>query len=1003
MGCFQVVALALVALTRSKEESCGDEACVAHQARSQERWWEAVELQRFRTPNVMEVGTLNFNQTVTNFRNDSLLIAFYDPRSESFRELQPVIEETADALAKMKTPIGYFGAVDVTVHSYLALQEAPDIGRQWQDSYKGPFRFGRPRFYPLIMVHYRYGVSKDYKGVVKKRDLLHFLKREMVPKGALQNTSEELQELFRKTPGPFVLGCGFEGKPEEEAKFTGALQAAAEELSGEMIFAQVKMELCSSLRSDLAGPSVLYIRKSAADVIGPVSASIQSSPEVLLNKEAFLEWLTLQRPVLLKEITPDNSWVFLDRPEALVLYLVDAKDSAERSRGEAIFNEIEEHLEAKYFQLAWADCVEFRTDFQIRECPAVVVVDTEEDEKLPLHLTWKELSQPTKAHRKAHRPMNQLRQQQSCKCSWKANWSKAASTAERLKLWLEEKTVAIRRRIDKQPSKDDGKRKKKEEGLNWKEVHWAQDWHIHALKVLLQGKVKLSDEGKRFKVVDALGEKFLIGESLKLRENLEDPSRFPLKIYFQEDTSIDDTEADSSENFLNDWGIITEELGASEAYDIFQAGLTHMVLLRRSFQDVYGDRLVFDFSPIERVQQLHKHMRLLVSTTDDVEEMLQNKSYRLLVWKKMERRISFLEDIEEAEEEKGSSKAKDFRDALIKGNKELRKAFRSLFTMLHGEAKKGTLGDSKPLREVPRRAAEDLSLKEFIETYAKPGLPVIITGLNMTQKEKWTLDFFRAHCNVSVVLNRRNPKSENWGRLEKAGRLFLADFIDTFVSDLTRRKWYLHDWSLPRNCPEVFGPAPFSGFTVPKYFAGDYFQRAGFEGYQHTWPSLFIGSNETQSSMHIDSGNTHFMLHLLSGRKEWRFYAAKDLINLYMSPTSSRFHYDVFRPDKEKFPLARYAEQFLGIQKEGDTIFIPAANPHAVRNLDPIHGISMNYVDASNVQLSILERIWEMQGDDVELYTDGTSIPHGLISEQPHMSFGEWKAQDWKRIKYDLF
>lgn len=57
---------------------------------------------------------------------------------------------------------------------------------------------------------------------------------------------------------------------------------------------------------------------------------------------------------------------------------------------------------------------------------------------------------------------------------------------------------------------------------------------------------------------------------------------------------------------------------------------------------------------------------------------------------------------------------------------------------------------------------------------------------------------------------------------------------------------------------------------MPKYFAGDYFQRAGFEGYQygsqvvaisrttrrwkglteaelrHTWPSLFIGSNETQ-------------------------------------------------------------------------------------------------------------------------------------------------------------
>ena len=31
-----------------------------------------------------------------------------------------------------------------------------------------------------------------------------------------------------------------------------------------------------------------------------------------------------------------------------------------------------------------------------------------------------------------------------------------------------------------------------------------------------------------------------------------------------------------------------------------------------------------------------------------------------------------------------------------------------------------------------------------------------------------------------------------------AWRLSLADFIDTFRSNETRRKWYLHDWSLPR-------------------------------------------------------------------------------------------------------------------------------------------------------------------------------------------------------------
>ena len=32
---------------------------------------------------------------------------------------------------------------------------------------------------------------------------------------------------------------------------------------------------------------------------------------MLSDEEAFTEWLQLQRPVLLEEITPDNSWVFL--------------------------------------------------------------------------------------------------------------------------------------------------------------------------------------------------------------------------------------------------------------------------------------------------------------------------------------------------------------------------------------------------------------------------------------------------------------------------------------------------------------------------------------------------------------------------------------------------------------------------------------------------------------------------------------------------------------------
>ena len=41
-----------------------------------------------------------------------------------------------------------------------------------------------------------------------------------------------------------------------------------------------------------------------------------------------------------------------------------------------------------------------------------------------------------------------------------------------------------------------------------------------------------------------------------------------------------------------------------------------------------------------------------------------------------------------------------------------------------------------------------------------------------------------------------------------------------------------------------------------------------------------------------------------------------------------------------------------------------------VRNLDHIHGISMNYVDASNFKLSILLKMWQLEA------------PHGAAGQR---------------------
>jgi len=291
---------------------------------------------------------------------------------------------------------------------------------------------------------------------------------------------------------------------------------------------------------------------------------------------------------------------------------------------------------------------------------------------------------------------------------------------------------------------------------------------------------------------------------------------------------------------------------------------------------------------------------------------------------------------------------------------------------------------------------------------------VIITGLNLTEEQPWTLEFVKERCfNKRVQLKMLDEGMESWGRLRKdAGNLKMHEFIDTFTSNKTRRQWYLHDWSLPTFCPEVFGPMPYRDFTMPKYFTNDYFQRT-FTGFRHTWPSLFIGSDQTESKMHIDSGNTNFWLYLLSGKKEWRFYSQKDYINLYQHPSGEQFMFDTFKPDITQFPLTEYAEVHTCIQEPGELVFIPAGNPHAVRNLEPIHGVSMNYVDASNVGLFLDAELFAATVSDnagtrlrhwlvVQDFTNGAKVPQGMQYEAQPLRFGEWKSTPWRNLTYDV-
>ena len=388
-------------------------------------------------------------------------------------------------------------------------------------------------------------------------------------------------------------------------------------------------------------------------------------------------------------------------------------------------------------------------------------------------------------------------------------------------------------------------------------------------------------------------------------------------------------EDEPDEDFLEQLPPLGLDVPAAVLLETYHALLAHLVQLRRSFQERYG-QLDFDFGEIDEVQKLHSHMRLLAGSEDDIRRSALSGGGLL---REVEGRVQFNAEI--ADDPEGRL-ATDVRKKALRGYNALRGVFGRLFRFLHALAAQGELGEARVPLQVERRAASGLSMAEFFEWYARPGRPVIITGLNITDREPWTLEYLRERCNASARLLRRNPKRRSWGRLEFAAELSVADFIGTFRSNATRRKWYLHDWGLPRGCPAAFGPPPFRGFKdrgapqmgqsehflfgfiilcflfanlglpsknslrellaqrpplclvskVPRYFAGDYLQRAPFEQDQHTWPSLFVGSGETLSAMHVDSGGTNFWLYLLSGRKEWRLLRRSDMVNAYKDPES---------------------------------------------------------------------------------------------------------------------
>lgn len=198
----------------------------------------------WNTPAVEHVTTSNWKSFVHSA--DMVFIVFYDPASIAFEVLSPQISEAASLIRQGQTaentgprlPVR-FGAVDISVDFYLAMQVAPEVLGSWQkesrlkrNEHEPPkreaFKFGDANFYPVVAFTFRNGTRlNEYVGTFEPASVTAYLERNLAPPlpAVKLETVTAIQRFFDRE-SPAIVGC-FSGNELSHTYFGQAFNASA--------------------------------------------------------------------------------------------------------------------------------------------------------------------------------------------------------------------------------------------------------------------------------------------------------------------------------------------------------------------------------------------------------------------------------------------------------------------------------------------------------------------------------------------------------------------------------------------------------------------------------------------------------------------------------------------------------------------------------------------------------------------------------------------------------
>ena len=281
----------------------------------------------------------------------------------------------------------------------------------------------------------------------------------------------------------------------------------------------------------------------------------------------------------------------------------------------------------------------------------------------------------------------------------------------------------------------------------------------------------------------------------------------------------------------------------------------------------------------------------------------------------------------------------------------------------------------------------NLSFQDFLEMYAIPQIPVIITDVVPTWPafSKWNLEFFA------------NRATDQLYRAESVDISF-QNYLDYMKQAKEESPLYLFDKFSLKYDPELS-----KDYKVPSYFDQDLFQILG-QDQRPDYRWIIIGPERSGSTFHKDPNVTCAWNAVITGSKKWILtpphqpppgvFPSKDGSEVTSPVSLTEWylnHYNQLQEAENKGEISVYE----AVCKPGEIMFVPAKYWHSVMNLQDGIAITQNFVSSYNLQ-EVLEftkfKPDQVSGFQGDLYS---SFSEKLSSERPE----EWAKVNHKRLK----